>query len=205
MKERPSAAASDDDLVAEARHGSEPAMEELYRRHRSRVLDYVLRTTGDPDLAEEVLSATFTRFLENLARYRPQGRLAGYWLRIARSRLVAEQMARHRLRAFPPHSPRAPDAALVAGTPSPDHLACERELQAQALHALATLPERLRTVVVLHLYEGLDYAAVGEIVGAGESTARSRMRYALQALRRMLLPACQTSPEPAGSSDKSRS
>jgi RNA polymerase sigma-70 factor (ECF subfamily) len=58
------------------------------------------------------------------------------------------------------------------------------ELTERVRRAVAELPDQLREVVILRLYEGLDYAAIAEVVGAGEATVRSRMRYALQALRR---------------------
>jgi RNA polymerase sigma-70 factor (ECF subfamily) len=195
MNDRPLSAASDDDLVAQSRGGSEAAMVELYRRHRPRVVGYVLRMAGDLHVAEEVLSATFVRFFENLERYRPQGQLAAYLLRIAHSCLVREQVARQRLRPFPPPSPNGTvHTEPAAGTPGPDRLAADRELHERVEQALAALPGHLREVVVLHLYEGLDYAAVGDIVGIGAATARSRMRYALQALRRALLPAEKSGP-----------
>jgi DNA-directed RNA polymerase specialized sigma24 family protein len=38
----------------------------------------------------------------------------------------------------------------------------------------------------LRIYEGLDYTTIAAIVGAGETTVRSRMRYALQALRKSM-------------------
>ena len=51
---------------------------------------------------------------------------------------------------------------------------------------MAGLPAHLREVVVLRLFQGLDYAAIGEATGVSEATARSRMRYALEALRESL-------------------
>ena len=67
-----------------------------------------------------------------------------------------------------------------------DEAAAAAELADLAGRAVAALPDHLREVVVLRVYQGLDYATVGEVTGTGEATARSRMRYALDALRKVL-------------------
>ncbi|HYE98405.1 MAG TPA: sigma-70 family RNA polymerase sigma factor [Planctomycetota bacterium] len=165
----------DDDLVLEARGGSASAMETLYRRHAPRLLAYALRVTGDRDLAEDVVQETFAWFFRNLERYEPQGKLAAYLFRIAHSTATDEAVAaRKARRAVDRRSPiaEAPDDPL-------GELPTAERVQA----ALAALPAHLREVVVLRLFQGLDYAAVGEATGVSEATARSRMRYALAALR----------------------
>lgn len=182
-------AARDDDLAAQGLAGSHAALTELYQRHRPRVFGYLARMTRDRDLAEEVFCATFATFFENLERYRPCGRLAGYLLRIARNRLLDELKARGRLGTLlASEQENSNPPPPVARAPAPDESAATAEMTERVQRALAELPEHLREVVILRLYEGLDYAAVAEIVGAGEATVRSRMRYALQALRRTVEP-----------------
>jgi RNA polymerase sigma factor (sigma-70 family) len=56
----------------------------------------------------------------------------------------------------------------------------------RAQKALLELAPHLREIVTLRLFEGLDYARIGEIAGISEATARSRMRYALESLREAL-------------------
>ncbi len=178
----------EDDLIDHARAGSEGAMVELYRRHRGLVIGYVLRMTGDRDLADEVFAATFAAFFARLARYRSRGHLAAYLLRIARSRLADEARARARLGRNP--ASRGASGATppepVDPASGPAESAADAEMAGRAERALLALPETLREVVVLRLYEGLDFKAIASIVDVGEATARSRMRYALQALRRSL-------------------
>ena len=168
---------ADDDLVLEARGGSAAAMEELYRRWAPRLLAYAARVTGDSALAEDVVQETFAWFFRNLERYQPQGKLAAYLFRIAHSAAADEGAAARKARGsgtLP--EPAAPPEAEEE--PGPDD-ALKARLQA----ALEGLPVHLREVVVLRLFQGLDYAAVGVATGTSEATARSRMRYALEALR----------------------
>ena len=177
----------DDELVSRSLRGSEDALTNLYLRYRPRVIGYVWRMTNDRDLAEEIFCATFAAFFENLSRYRPGGRLVAYLLRIARNRLFDEMKARGRL-ANPLPTPSLDERSnslFSPAPPVPDSLITSEEAE-RVCRAVAQLPEHLREVVVLRLYEDLDYASVAAIVGVGETTVRSRMRYALETLRRAL-------------------
>ena len=178
-------AMSQDELVEQARAGSQDAMVELYGRHRGLVIGYVLRMTGDPDLADEVFAATFLAFFASLKRYRSRGHLAAYLLRIARGRLADESRPRGRLgRSLgATDSDRLTPSEPLDPSPGPLEAITSAELAGRAERALLELPDPLREVVVLRLYEGLDYRTIASIVGVGEATARSRMRYALRSLR----------------------
>ena len=178
---------ADDDLVLEARGGSAAAMEELYRRWAPRILAYAARVTGDPALADDAVQETFSWFFRNLERYQPQGKLGAYLFRIAHSAATDEGAAARRARGSGPLPDPAAPEEVEAG---PDVA-----LQARVQAALETLPVHLREVVVLRLFQGLDYAAVGEATGVSEATARSRMRYALEALRAALGDSTARGPE----------
>ena len=170
--ERP--ANDDDALVEKALAGSREAMQELYGRYRPRIMGYALRMTGDRHLAEDVFHATFLYFFQHLERYESRGKLESYLFRIARSALADEKLASRRAREAPPRG--APPPAY-----SPDP-----ELEEKVRKAMMDLSPELREAVVLRIYDGLDYAEIAEIAGVGEATARSRMRYALEALRKTL-------------------
>lgn len=60
------------------------------------------------------------------------------------------------------------------------------EVRRQVVEAVVALPERLRQVVLLHFYEGLDSFAIGRRLDLPPSTVRSRLQQALAALRARL-------------------
>ncbi len=159
---------NDDDLAIAARGGSGDAMAELYRRYAGRLLAYAFRLSGDRDAAEDVVQDVFTHFFRRLEQYRPEGKLAAYLFRIAHSRATDEAVDRRRRAApLPPPSPPA--------APDPE--------RARLDQAVDRLPAHLKEVVLLRLHQNLDYAAIAASTGVSEATARSRMRYALEALR----------------------
>jgi len=68
--------------------------------------------------------------------------------------------------------------------------------------AVEELPEIYRVIVVLRVYEQLPYAEIGKILDIREGTARCRMEYALNRLRKTLLTprerkALKNSPSPS--------
>jgi len=158
----------DDELARAARDGSGDAMAELYRRYAGRLLAYAVRLSGDRDAAEDVVQEVFTHFFRRLEQYRPEGKLASYLFRVAHSLATDEAVARRRR-----------ESPIVRSTPS----AGEPPDPARLNRAVDALPPHLKEVVVLRLHQNLDYAAVAEVTGVSEATARSRMRYALEALR----------------------
>jgi len=165
---------SDDDLVALARTGSASAMETLYRRYRDRIMTFAFRMTGDRTLAEDVFQSTFIYFYEHLEKYEAQGKLSAYLFRIARSLALDGLKAGKR------------DRQAMARI-EPVEPAGEEPLPTERVQkALQELAPHLREVVTLRLFDGLDYGRIGEITGLSEATARSRMRYALEALRDVL-------------------
>jgi RNA polymerase sigma-70 factor (ECF subfamily) len=54
--------------------------------------------------------------------------------------------------------------------------------------SLRDLPAEQREVVVLKIWGGLTFEAIGEVLGISPHTAASRYRYALNHLRRTLSP-----------------
>jgi RNA polymerase sigma-70 factor (ECF subfamily) len=168
-------APDDDTLVERALAGSEEAMLDLYGRYRPRLMGYACRMTGDRHLAEDVFHSTFLYFFQHLEHYERRGKLEAYLFRIARSELADERRFSRRARGEDAPRP-APGPAY-----SPDP-----ETEEKVRAALLDLSPELREVVVLRLYDGLDYARIAEVAGVGEATVRSRMRYALESLRRTL-------------------
>jgi RNA polymerase sigma-70 factor, ECF subfamily len=112
-----------------------------------------------------------------LARFRPE-QAFGAWLH----RIVANaslDIARRK---------KVRDAdELPESVSSPFHdPAVRAELRARLGQALTQLPERQRSVLVLHDVEGYKHSEIGETLGIPEGTARSDLHHARAALRRLL-------------------
>ncbi len=137
-------------------------------------MTFAFRMTGDRSLAEDVFQNTFIYFYEHLEKYEAQGKLSAYLFRIARSLaldgLKAGKRDRQAMARIEPVEPSGEPPIPVD----------------RAQKALQDLAPHLREIVTLRLFDGLDYGRIAEITGLSEATARSRMRYALEALREAL-------------------
>jgi RNA polymerase sigma-70 factor (ECF subfamily) len=160
------------------------------RRHRAPVFTFLARLTGDRGRAEDLLQETWMRVIGAAARWEPRARFRTWLYAVARN-LAADEARRavHR-RAEPLDAPREGGRSLADGIvgdcPPPDSSAEGALLRPKILAALASLPEEQREVFLLREHAGVGFAEIAEITGAPVPTVKSRMRYALEGLRRRL-------------------
>jgi len=167
---------SDEWLARAAAAGDTRALEELYRRYETPVVRYVQRFARDNDIAVDLFQEAFFRAYVNLGSFDPRRSFRPWLYRIATN--VARDWIRHESRALPP--------ATEAGEPSVISIVEARDQARRVESAVAELSEDHRLVVILRHYQGLSYAEIAEITGSPEGTVRSRMHYALRALRAKL-------------------
>ena len=67
--------------------------------------------------------------------------------------------------------------------PTPEHGSRAGELQNALAVAIEKLPTDQREVFILREYHGMPFAEIADVVDAKIGTVKSRMRYALEALR----------------------
>lgn len=174
----------EEQLVAAARAGDRLALEALVERHygpiRALLVRYGSVTESD---ADDLVQETFLRVLSGLKRYRHQGHLRAWLLRIALN--LAHDARRKTGRVV-----TGADVHLLAGVPEPDGDPAERlveSLEGEVLAgALARLPETQREALVLRFYADLPVQDIARVVGCPEGTVKSRIHYALRKLRGLL-------------------
>lgn len=177
---------TDEALVARYQRGDVAAFEALLDRHRRGVFRFLLRFVGDAERADDLAQDCWMRFIGAAPRWTASGRFKTWLYAVARNLATdAARRATHRDHEPLEHSAaerRGHDGAeAAAGAPEGDVL-----LRAALEHAIAALPAEQREVFLLREYEGLSFAEVAEVTGAIVPTVKSRMRYALEALRRTL-------------------
>jgi RNA polymerase sigma-70 factor (ECF subfamily) len=77
--------------------------------------------------------------------------------------------------------------STIAGTnPSPEKAARMSEVAVVLEEAIAALPEDQKEVFLMREDLNLSFAEISELIGCPVNTAKSRMRYALEHLRKTL-------------------
>lgn len=174
--------------------GDRAAFEELFGRYRRVLYTFLLHQTGDRQAAEDLFQEVFLRVIRARKSFRRGGGPFKSWLlTIARNALIdTRRRAAVRRNVNGKHredpergraEERIPDNR-AAGDP---HQAAEiGRLRQRIVEALAKLPEEQREVFLLREQVGLDFGGIAEVTGCKVATAKSRMRYALEGLRRQL-------------------
>jgi len=174
------------------RSGDARAFETLVRRHRSPVFNFILRYTGGRARAEDVLQETWLKVVRSAKEYEPRARFTTWVYTIARNLCVDSARKESYRQADSIDAPvgaeegRELGELLPDGGPSPDRAAHNVRLRPLLERALQGLPAEQREVFILREYSGVAFKDIAEVTGVPENTVKSRMRYALEGLRKRL-------------------
>jgi RNA polymerase sigma-70 factor, ECF subfamily len=152
--------------------GSGVDFEGIFRRYYPALHRYLLRLTGDADMADDIAQDAFMRLLE---RPLPEAEARPWLFTVATNRLRdhARSNARRKrlLEANPPERTATP--------PMGEELARDREMQ-RVRRALDALTDRDREILLMR-EEGFKYAEIAEVIGVAPSSVGT---LAARALRR---------------------
>ncbi len=164
------------DLVERSRHGCHEAYRELVEHHRDRIFRFCLGWTGSPEDAEELCQDVFVRAYSALPRFLGGDRFAAWLFRIARNRCRDHYRSRGwRQTARNRPLDRHEGDGLVSHAPQPDERVAGAEELEALRRAIASLPERLREVLVLCGLEGLSQEDCAALLGCSRRAVEGRL------------------------------
>jgi RNA polymerase sigma factor (sigma-70 family) len=162
----------DADLVEAVRSGDRDAWARVYDRYADRLHDYCWSVLRDEADAADATHDTFITAMQKLHQLRDPSRLRPWLYSIARRHALAR--ARRRQRMTPAELPDAVQAGA-----GPAEVAEHAELRELVWAAAEGLSARDRSVLDLHLRQGLEGADLGEALGTTAANAHvllSRLR-----------------------------
>ena len=158
------------------------AFEAFFVRHRGLIERTAYALVGDRQAAEEVLQDTFLRAYRHRASLRTDVSPVPWVYRVALN-LCYSRLARRRLAEEPIGETTA---ELRDRTPEPADLIEREELRRSVRRGVAALPEKHQLVIALYYLHGLSLQETAETLGIRLGTTKSRIHYALHALREHL-------------------
>lgn len=172
-----------DALVKASQQGDRAAFAELFRRHRGDVARLVYRMLGPTADAEDVVQEVFLQVHRSLGEFRGQAKFTT-WLHRVTVNVVL--MTRRAAKSRPALSSEAETDHEPSPSPLPDEDAVRSQRIAAFRRLLERLPEKKRTVFILHEIEGRSPAEIAEVVDAPVLTVRTRLFYARRELDAMM-------------------
>ncbi len=153
-------------------------MEEVYWEHRQGLFTLALSITRCPSKAEDAVQDAFSRLWKSRMKARAQ--IVPYVFAAVRNAAI-DQMRRSG------GAQNVEDASVFDGRCSdPLVTALDNERQAVVRSAVEALPDDQRQAVVLHIYAGLTFDQVADMLGEPLPTVASRYRRALERLKQSI-------------------
>jgi len=184
----------DSGVVAAYLGGRAQAFQELVERYQKRLLNFVYRTIGDRERAEDLVQEVFIRVHRHLHRF-DQSKKFSTWIYTIASNLAKNELrnrSRNPLVLFQAmkKSWEADHRPLQFEDPHhrPDDLYRQRHLRELVEWAITQLPEHHREVFVLRELEGRAYEDIAEIANCNLGTVKSRLNRARNRFAQVIAP-----------------
>jgi RNA polymerase sigma-70 factor (ECF subfamily) len=185
-------AMSDAEIMLRVREGDDSGFEYLIQKYHRPMIHFMFRMVHNQAVAEELAQEVFLRVYRSRQSYRAEAKFTTWLYRIATNLGVNhardtkyERAAQNVYLDQPdPETGTTPDVADLTASVEQELVKDER-MRAIRQHVLA-LPERQRTAVLMHKYQGLDYKQIGEVLKLSESATKSLLFRAYQTLRERL-------------------
>jgi len=182
----------DAEIMLRVREGDDAAFDLLVHKYHKPIIHFMFRMVHNQAVAEELAQEVFLRVYRSRQTYRAEARFTTWLYRIATNLGVNHARDTKHERAAQniyldqpdPETGTTPDVADTKATIEQDLVRDER-MEAIRQHVMA-LPQRQRTAVLMHKYQGLDYKQIGEILKLSESATKSLLFRAYQTLRERL-------------------
>ena len=168
-------------LLRRARRGDAAAMERIVELFQGPLQAWLVRLSGDRELAQDLAQETFVRVLANLDRFDDRFRFSTWIYTIAR-RLWMNHLSKHRAR---PDSEHVESRQGGGGLPVAEAAASEQRTRLRRLldAAIGSLSGRQREMVLLFHQQGWGIGDIARQSNLPEGTVKSHL---FRARRRML-------------------
>ncbi len=168
-------------LIQRFREGDESAFTELFDRHKAMVINLAFRFLRAREAAEDTAQDVFIKIYRKNIPFDPRDTGAQFSTWLYR---VTVHAALDALRKRRPSEPLPEDHAADSAAGPLANLQQEERLRKiqQAVHAL---PQKLRAPLILHQFQGLQYAQIASILKVTEKTVERRMYRARHRLKKI--------------------
>ena len=174
---------SDEMLLASYLLGNEQAFANLVTRYEQLLFHYTYQMLGDYETARDIVQETFVRVITHAWRFSPE-KIFRPWIYTITSNLLKNELRKKKRKIaeylmennrLPIETKKTPVDKLIA-----------KETEEELHYFIDCLPNLQKMVFILRFYQKMPYEQISVIVGCKTATARSRMFYCIEKLKKFL-------------------
>ena len=171
---------TDEKLMQQYAKGDARAFDQLYARHRAPLYRYFVRQVNNPATANDLYQGAWEKIIKGREKYRTTAPFKLWMYRVAHNHLVD-----HYRRMRPEDSVEPDTLSDTRADPSQGVIDSEQNELLRA--GITALPVEQRNTLLLQLETGLKMEDIARVTGVGRETVKSRLRYAVNYLKRSLV------------------
>jgi len=169
-------------LLQKAQAFDQEALAKIYDLFSDELYGYAYKHVGTPQIAEDLVAETFSRFLTALERGGgPQDHLRAYLYRITHN-LITDLYRRE-----PPPAQELEEEQLVEDSPGPAGILAEQQEADRVRQALRLLTPEQRQVLTLKFLEGWSSAEIAQSMEKSLGAVKALQHRGVASLQRILL------------------
>lgn len=182
-------------LMLRVKQGDDAAFTQLVTNYQDRLISVLYQLVHDQEAAEDLAQEVFLRIYRHRERYEPKARFVTWIFRIANNLASNARRNKGRRKEISLSQPR-PGGSETSGTYSriladksslmPVRMADRQEVRHIVQNALDALNERQRLAVLLHKFEHMSYADIGDTMELSIPAVKSLLSRAREVLRNEL-------------------
>ncbi len=172
--------ATDEQLIAKFQQGDEYAFDQIVKRYKEPLLNFVFRFIGNNIEAEDIVQDTFYRVYKNKHYYKEVAKFSTWIYTIASNLSKTELRRRKRRKFFSIHNDSSGEKEyeLPDNKKSPESKANSVVTEKIIHEAINKLPTKFRQVIILRDVQEFSYEEIASIIKVPLGTVKSRVNRA---------------------------
>ena len=184
---------SDEELVVKLAAGDATAFDQIFERYHKQIYNFIRKQVNERENIEDLVQEVFLRVFKSSKNFDPAKKFSSWVYKIALNEVKRHWKKSAAKQTYSLNTPVGDEGSdserqdFIEDLRDLPENVLERENFSETLKVLIDrLPEKQRTVVILKIYHELTFEEIAEICECPLSTVLSRMRYAVNKLRRWL-------------------
>jgi RNA polymerase sigma factor (sigma-70 family) len=169
-------------LVAVGQNKDKPSFIKIFEYFAPRIKSFLIKGGAQPDQAEELVQETMLAIWDRAESYNPSASAASTWIfTIARNKKI-DALRKSKYHHYDPND--VMDSIKDEGQQSAEDQVVDRQREQEIEIAMKSLPQEQADLIRMSFFDGMAHADIASKTKLPLGTVKSRIRLALDRIRR---------------------